>query len=287
VSFSELSAYRHCALKHQLGYIERWRTEETSEALSRGKLFHSVMENHYRAIQAKQQGWDEAIEGYGRALRELLYDSHTGQQTEEQALVEWMYRGHSDHWSDDARRWRILGVEHKLEDWLPTRKGTRSYIRMKGTIDLIVRDHEMGGMWIVDHKTCANLPKGRETDLDDQFAIYQWLLTQQGHDIRGIIYNAVRTKKLKTRDMEPDERFKRIPTIRTVEEIREVAIEAYEHMRKAWSEGTDQKPVPRSPDGDLCRWKCNVTEACLMGRKGGDMRKYLSDIGFVQDFERH
>lgn len=298
VSYSELDSYRQCRLKHQLGYIERWQTEETAEALSRGKMFHAVLEQHYLAARAKQMlaaateaqdlvEYNAFIEACGGRMKELLYDTEKGTQSNMQGLVEWMYLGYLDHYGVDPD-WKIVAVEHRLEHWLPTEKGTRSSFKMKGTIDLIVRDMTAGGgLWIVDHKTCKNLPKGRETDLDDQFAIYEWLLRQRGNDIRGVIYNAVRTEKLKTRKMDAKERFKRIHTVRTATELETVAREAYIQLRQAWREGIDRRFVPRSPNGDTCRWKCNFTEQCLAGRKGADMRDMLARTGFVQNWERH
>jgi predicted RecB family nuclease len=287
-SYSELDSYRQCQLKHRIGYFERWRVAETtSPALNRGKLFHSVIEEHYLMQRLAQRGeLTEArfTEGKQKII-ELLHDEN-GNQDEHQERVQWMYDGYLEHYGVDPN-WKVIAVEHKLEEFLPTDKGGTSRIKLKGTIDLIVKDREMGGLWIVDHKTCKNLPKGRETDLDDQFGIYQWLLRKRGNDIRGIIYNAVRTEKLKTRDMDSDERFKRIITVRTDRELDSIAVEAYQHLRRAWTDGLAGTPAPRSPNGDTCRWRCDYTEVCLAGRKGTDMRAMLSGMGFQQDFDRH
>ena len=56
VSYSEIDSARQCLLKHQFGYKERWQPPTEGRALVRGKLWHNVMEDHYRAIKT----WHDA-----------------------------------------------------------------------------------------------------------------------------------------------------------------------------------------------------------------------------------
>src|SRR3954462_2769935 len=112
VSHSEIDTYRQCRLKHQLAYVEKWRTDETADALARGTLFHSVMEGHYKKIKEVGREDLEAIDLW-MAIRHLLYDPDTGEQSEMQALVEWMYRGYIDHYTLDPE-WEIIDVERPI-----------------------------------------------------------------------------------------------------------------------------------------------------------------------------
>jgi hypothetical protein len=170
------------------------------------------------------------------------------------------------------------------------RNGEESPIALKGTCDLIVKDHSAGGgLWIVDHKTCKDLPKQKDFDMEDQTGIYAFLLKQNGWDIRGAIYNHCRTYKLKSREMDPSERFKRTLTVRTDQELFRMVAEAEEQIREAYDRdlqvGTvDVRDAPRTPDGERCGWKCGYTEACLAGRKRGPARtrSFLEDTGFEQ-----
>lgn len=283
VSYSEIDTYRQCRFKHQLAYLERWQTDDVAPALSRGSLFHAVMEKHYLTQGAAiEVGEAPTAEDLFLAVAPLLYEEDTANQTEEQELVEWIYRGYVECYKLDPM-WEVIAVEQRIEDWLPTARGTRSTFKMAGTADLIVRDWSMGGgLWIVDHKTCRDLPKDKDLDMEDQTAIYAFLLLRAGLDIRGAIYNHCRTYKLKTREMDMDERFKRTPTVRTPTEIETCALEALDLMREAYRRRGD---APRSPNMDTCRWKCNFTEACLAGRKAGTAqrtREFLGDIGFEQ-----
>lgn len=288
VSYSEIDSYRQCPLKHQLSYVENWRLPDQhpdqSPALSRGTLFHSVMEAHYGLLKKSvEEGWRADINGEDLflAVAPLLYRQGTGEQTEEQELVEWMYRGYVDLYHGD-RDWEIIAVELPLEAWLPTETGTRSSFKLAGTTDLLIRDNSAGGgLYIVDHKTCRNLPKQKDFDMEDQTALYTLLLRSQGYDIRGAIYNHVRTEKLKTREMAPEERFKRTLTVRGERELQTMALEALDEMREAYKPRT--RDARRRPDGERCGWKCGYTEACLAGRKDPKaLRPFLEDVGFVQ-----
>jgi RecB family exonuclease len=275
VSYSELDAYRQCRHKHQLAYKERWKPSEQAPALARGTLFHEVMEAHYRELKAGGLG----LAGPSPVLAALDVLARTDNVDAE--LVEWIYRGYIEQYGFD-QDWEIIDVERKIEAWLPTDRGTRSRVKLKGKIDLIIR--VKGELWVVDHKTCWNLPKGRETDLDDQMALYIYLIRREGVPVRGAIMNYCRTQKLKTRDMAPDERWARVLTFRPDRELETIAREARELMAEAWRRKGE---APRSPNPDTCRRRCPYLEACLHGRKGGDERGFLSDGGYVQSLERH
>lgn len=294
--------------------MERWRTEDEAEALSRGTLFHSVMEAHYGALKAAAAAKEAAdVVSLYAAVSHLLTDRETGKQSDRQILVEWMYRGYVDLYKADSD-WQIVAIESPLVAWLPTETGNRSSFKLAGTADLLVRDMSAGGgLYIVDHKTCKNLPRQKDFDMEDQTAIYTLLLREAGHDIRGAIYNHVRTEKLKTREMSTDERFKRTLTVRGEKELKTMAGEALDEMREAYrvrklvrcptcdgvgeiarrnaagaqlcpecsGAGSVRKHARRRPDGERCGWKCGYTEPCLAARKGADLRTMMSEFGFT------
>jgi hypothetical protein len=218
----------------------------------------------------------------------LLSDPETGESTEEQDLVAWVYDGYVRKYAElDSSLWTIEAVEHRIEEWLPTERGTRSTFKLKGTVDLIVRDRQlMDGLWVVDHKTCRDLPRGKDLDFDDQAAVYTYLLRRRGLDIRGVIFNHCRTQKL-VRPMTDDERFRRSITVRTDAELETMALEVLNTFREAYRPRLDNGLPPRSPDPDRCGWKCPYTEPCLGGRKGIEIERLLEDHGFEIDEKRH
>jgi RecB family exonuclease len=295
VSFSEIDTIRQCLFKHELGYKQRWRTDRTSPALQRGTDWHQILEVHYGEIRQWQQEQDAGVvlvrdaalaERIWARVHPLLYDTTTGHQTDEQALLEWMYRGYIDAYGLDPQ-WDILAVEHAPVMWLPTPGGRRSRFQVKMKIDLVVRDRPTGQILVVDHKSGKDLPKDKELDLDDQFGLYVWGLRQLGYDVFGAVHSAARTLKYKdeSKAQPLTERFSRKRLPRTDRELQTIAVEAYRAARLAYS--FKEGEAPRSPNSDTCNWRCDFKEACLLGRKGSNTQAVLRDLGFTQDFTRH
>jgi hypothetical protein len=297
VSFSELDAIRQCRLKSFLGYRERWQPEEISPALRRGKLFHAVMEarNNDKVAQgtrasAQTSASDASWEAAKRAFLNRAPTPHEilneAGESDEVETVRWMLEGYDEYYGETPE-WEILAVEQRVEEWLPLPNGKRSQFKMKGFVDLLIRDHSAGGgIFGVDYKSCRELPKQKQYDFDDQSGIYTWLLRKQGINVRGFIFDACRTARLK-RPMELKERFKRELTVRSDRELETMVAEALATFKSAYAKLPEGALPPRSPDPDRCGWRCPFTEACLMSRKGKAIRPLLEDFGFKQNMERH
>ena len=285
VSFSEIDCFRQCPFKHELAYKQRWsKTPSPGTPLSRGTLFHAVMENHYGYLKARRQKDLAELERCSRNITSLLEGPG---DADEQELVAWMYVGYVERFGDDDN-WEIIAVEYANEFWLPTERGGRSNFKMKVKIDLIVRDRRTGSLWIVDHKSCKNLPTDRMLELDDQFGLYTWGVQQLGMKVMGAIHNACRTQRNKG-PMEMSERFLRTMLYRTDEELQTIAVEAYRTARRAYAIKPGE--AERAPNSDSCRWKCDFTESCLGARKDRDPQGYLQHSltlgGFSINKERH
>lgn len=294
VSWSEIDTFRQCPLKHELSYKQRWqKPAEEGGALYRGTLFHAVMENHYNRVKLIQGMSDKEVlasEGsneYIDKIFDLLNLHNPDNQSPEQQLITWMFERYGEFYGFDDE-WEIVDVEWAHDFWLPTATGSRSTFKIKVKIDLIVRHKRTGKLWIVDHKTCKDLPKEKLLQLDDQFGLYTWLMRQIGMPIAGSIHNACRTQR-NQKPMELSESFKRTMLYRTDTELDTIAIEAYKSMRKAYA--TAEGQAERTPNVDMCGWKCPYTEDCIGSRKDKDPIGYRSRTlklhGFEQNFTRH
>lgn len=285
ISWSEIDAWRQCPYKWRLAYAERWVEPTVSPALSKGSLWHSILEVHYRVLRGTgslgiaMDNVDKYLDAVGE---------YTGVSEEIVDLIRWMYTGYVQAWQAD-NEWRVLDVELKTE--VPLIEGI---CNIKCRVDLTVEDRH-GSLWLWDHKSGQNLPSKKETDLDDQFALYQWILNRINPDMRvfGVIHNAARTQRNKG-PMALDERFSRIKMVRTDPELDTMAAEirstawdivsAYEHLDQR-----ESRITPRHPNPDTCRWRCPFTSPCLLGRgtEPERVRVMLKDLDFVQDFTRH
>jgi RecB family exonuclease len=279
VSYSELDTARQCGFKHKKLYLERWhKPKDETTAAGRGTLWHQTLAAHYTAIK---DGEDAEL----AAKRELAAIRSKGTDPDVCDLIEWMYEGHLEQWGHD-QQWDILEVEHRFEVPLLNANGNRTRFKLKGYIDLVVRDRETDRVWVVDHKSCGNLPKRLELDMDDQFGLYLWALGQLGMRPMGSIHSSARTKRNKVKPQPLNERFDRYYMARTPRELRTIALEALDTARWAHSK---LNPHERSPRPDTCSWRCDLTESCLIARKNGEERgdRFLDDTGWTPGAPRH
>lgn len=268
VSHSELDAYRQCPHKHDLGFKQRWVPSVVGGALGKGLLWHRVMEVHYGCIK------DETTHRHRMQKIARLLIEHSDEEVGN--LIGWMYDGYVERWGMDEQ-WEILSIEDGsiVELPRPTPFAKRVGVRMR--IDLMVKDRFLGGKtWVVDHKSGQNLPTEKELDIDDQFGLYTWGKRHLGVPVFGAWYSAAVTRRNKVKFQQLDERFDRKRLYRTDTELDTIAREAYDTARNAYS----NRPAPRAPDSERCRWRCPFTEPCLAGRKGMPEVDYLKAARF-------
>lgn len=293
ISWSEVDCWRQCPLKWRLTYAERWVHSALSPALSKGILWHAVLQRHYTVLQATGllSHAIDSVYAYLEALRdvEAIADDTIQRFPEEHIdLALWMYQGYVQYWQQTDADLEIIEVEARRE--LPLIEGV---VNIKCRIDWLVRDRH-DKFWLYDHKAQQNLPSKKECDLDDQFAIYQWILNQYvGSNIFGVYHNCARTTRNKG-PMRLVDRFSRTSIVHSpreletmVEELRSTAFDivaAYDHL-----DMPETLVTPRHPDPERCKWKCGFTEPCLIGRgtEPERLRIMLKDLDWRQDFTRH
>lgn len=303
VSYSELDTYRQCPLKHKFAYVERWKKPSApGSALSRGSLWHLVLEDHYRYLM---RAWDEkrmpleadvVLEETRVIARKRLLDTTTGGYVSEDAeLIDWMYQGHCEIWGADTG-WRPVAVEYPFQLPLVDNNGRKSRYQIKGKIDLIMRDNHTGLLWILDHKSGAQLPSQMDLEIDDQFGLYTWAMRRLGYDVVGSIHSAAKSKRNladfpgysgKSKPQLLEDRFRRTLLNRTAKETEAIALDAWSVAYNAYPPSSKAQPLYSSPDPRQCGWKCDFKEIHLQSRQGGDTRLDLQVSGFVQDFTRH
>lgn len=307
ISWSEISSYRQCPHKHMLQYKQRWdRPNPADSALNKGTLMHKVLEVFYTSLMHGKT-WAVARED---GLREIGDYRKLGIDRDVLDLIEWMFEGYVEFWAADANEWEVIGVEERFQIPIRNQTGRRTGYTLKGGIDLILKDRGTGRVFIVDHKTGANIPQDGGMDWEDQFALYLWALRASGRKVFGAIYNSIRTTRNKgdfpeivekwhldkAAGLKPgaqpkpqpiEGRFKRIYMDRTPKELDTIVWEALDTARAAYSAANRHQ---RHPDGEKCKYRCSFTEACLTGRKMASPERetrFLLDTGFVQNFTRH
>lgn len=270
ISFSEIDAFRQCPFKHHLAYQQRWNAAEDKPHLALGTAWHEILEEHYNPAGRDQAKIDRLL-GY----REELV-------TPRQELLQWMYEGYVERWTAEDKAWHFEQCEFKAFCPLPNPHGGPSRFMLKVKIDIVAT--QRGRRWLWDHKTGKSMPHSKDLDFDDQFGLYTWLMRELGYKVSGSLHNFARTQRNKGA-MEMDQRFSRIVMTRTDRELDQIAREAYLTAERMWPETPG--PIPeRNPDSERCKWRCDYTEACLTGRKGGRAEDMLKAHGFRQSMFR-
>lgn len=299
VSYSELDTFRQCPLKHMLAYGQRWtKPPKADSALSKGSLYHKVMEAHTHVIKKYQDdnGGKNPKEGSAaerlllqnslQVVMEMLWDPKAGEFYSDQAeLIFWMYEGHVKYYGT-MPNWRIVGIEHEIKTPLRDERGRRSRYILKAKIDLIVRDRSTGKVWVVDHKSGQNLPTQMELDIDDQFGLYQWALEQVGKKIAGSLHAANRTQRNKT-PQTLESRMLLTYLARDPVEIKNLALDAYFAARAAHPPASQAPARYSAPDPRSCGWKCDFKEPHLLMRRGRKVAEVMTEYGFKIDRTRH
>lgn len=257
-TYSELDTFGQCALKHFLSYQGGWRKPQPAgSSLSRGSAWHRVMEQHYLHIR----------DGVGDA--QAVIDEIEDEADRE--LISWMRDGYVELYGEDEADWEILEVEKEyvmpLSDDLD----------LLGRIDLLVRDKRNKKIYICDHKSRRNFSSRADIELDDQFALYTWLLRQAGVPVFGFIRSDARTQRNKG-PMKLDQRFQRESVYYTDKYLESVAAEKLQVV-KAMQSGI----VYASVSPDLCSWRCDFKEAHMTARAiGKPVDLVVQGFGFTQ-----
>lgn len=323
VSHSEAESAARCGFQHQLGYRERWsRPQNPDSAAGQGVAWHEVLEAHYKVIQQHQQAAENSGHPWWTfdqewALEEArievqsIIDRLTEASESLGELISWMYAGYVAYWGADPD-WRIVDVERagKVPLNPPVSKDYSSLFgkihefdnsdasedfMFKYRADLIIEEN--GRLWLVDHKSCFNFPSQMDMDFDSQVDRYTWALREEGVLIYGQLFSQARRRMLKT-PQALDQRHRRPRTYRTPKELDVIAADLFRtvYARYADQLGLEQyarhpETAPRDAARQMssrhCSHLCDLTEACLAGRKGNDSRQFLAEEGFRQDFTRH
>ena len=164
-SHTALKMFQRCAKKWSYRYIDRLEPAVKSTALTRGNEIHLLLEYYYSPISA---GVLDDLEDISLENQELLLR-------------------YGDFYAKEDFDWEIISVEQEYEM-------TIGGYTLVFKPDLVIRIYDE--VWIVDHKSTVKIPD--EHDLynmtDFQHLLYIEGMKQNGYDVRGFLFNYIRTK---------------------------------------------------------------------------------------------
>lgn len=188
---SMLKQYLRCPKAAQYKYAERLKKKALTlrdKPLRRGTWMHELLEVHYQGGDWKERHalltkkfnklFDEEKEALGDLPTECA-----------QLMRSYLWHYGADK-TDPFHGWKILGTEVTLEcPWPDSEDGLDIY---RCRVDVLVEDEF--GLLIVDHKTHKSLPDHTTRMLDVASPLYLWAARQNGYDVRGFMWNYLRTK---------------------------------------------------------------------------------------------
>lgn len=232
MSYSEIATLSHCEKKWKLIYdptAER-PENEPSDAMELGSEMHALLGNWWRG--------DDYL------------------CTDDETAAWLMGRYHEMYMNIDHQPLQMEAIEVPF--------AVKYYGRwIFGWFDGLVRNIETGELWIAEFKTMSNWSKLDQLPVDKQVTLYIWAARCMGLDVKGVMFDAIRTYRWtgKNKEEHPaEESFRREWVERTTEQMDEFEQE----LEAAISLKTDLfynlRPALRNV-GQGCSW-CSVMPQC-------------------------
>jgi hypothetical protein len=188
---SMLKTMLRCPKQTQYKYAERLKKRYLSgkdKALQRGTWFHALLQEYYAG-----RSW-RAMHAHFTAKFNDLMDEEQMELGDLPGELLALMKSYLWHYgadkSDPMHGWNVIGTEVTFEcPWPDNPDGTDIY---RCRVDALIEDEH--GLWIVDHKTHKSLPDMSFRLLDTASPLYIWCAREAGFNVRGFIWNYIRTK---------------------------------------------------------------------------------------------
>jgi hypothetical protein len=261
-SHSSIKRFQRCPQQYYYNYVERIEPVDRPRYLDRGGELHAMLE--------------------------LLYQGHRVFTTEDWAAedIDIIRRYVNEYGLDDE--WEVVATEQELIVAIGPYK-------VKCIIDLIVR--YQGKLWVIDHKTTANIP-----DEWDPYNMSDWqnglylLAVRQNYaplreEVGGFIFNYLRTKKPTQPSLIKD--GSRISDLRRIDTTPELLRAfAKTHDMLEWEDVQEKLYILENTNKWFARHVLPVNETAL-AQVGNDVYKVLVDMErkdstkAMYDYPRH
>jgi hypothetical protein len=262
-----------CRLRWYWGYDQGYRPKREDTALALGQGVHEALEAYYSNGTPLLEAFDDWVV---RKTKEAV--CLQSEVTEMQRLGGAMLQGYEDTYLGSGQdEFEVLATEHTIKRNLPTPDGKKSKCTLVVRLDLLARDHRLGKLFSVEHKTFTRF-QPTQLNLDEQFTAQVWagqaLAESLGIDepVEGVIYNGLRKQA-------PGPRvkvalFERHRLYRNASQIEWFLYHAYHVHRLVHARNLDVYPEPATM---RCN-RCDFQEPCGAFMRGEDYGYLLSNL---------
>ena len=258
LSHTSLSSFRRCKMRYKWGYIDN-HAAPSSPAQIKGGVGHVGLAAWYPAIaNAKtfNPAGDIALKAASDKLAE--YEREAGKEMTDiwddiAIILERYFK-----WAIDADDFQVQEIEYKFELEID------DFILI-GYLDGIVQRID-GSLWILEHKFTKQA-RVKHLELDPQLSLYMLAARASGFDVRGALYNVIRTTLGGIAATEP---VVRLPVYRNNEGLQQIAREIVLQMKEMRTfHEQNGKDAYRNQIMD-CSWDCSFFNPCLAMNDDGD-----------------
>jgi hypothetical protein len=231
ISYSEMTALALCEKKWQLTYNGPRRENSPSAAMQLGTEMHRLLGRWWGLPGQPPEDWT---------------------QTEDNTAL-WLMERYSAAYGNASAHLTMMQLEVPFAVKLPW--GPYLF----GWFDGQVYDHSTKSNWLVEFKTMGNWSKLEQLPVDKQITLYIWAANQMGLNVRGVMYDAVKTQQWKTGKHELWESFDRRWVTRNPDQIEECLSELASACRVRGSLEWERAPIRNV--GQHCGW-CSCMPEC-------------------------
>ena len=275
LSHTSMAAFRRCPQRYKWNYVDNY-----DPLPSYGQMFggvgHAALGSWYKAISdgdAQDSSVDKSFQSASEKLRS--YEERFGYEMPDlwDDISTVLFRYYDWALQNDDFVSVPNGIEHKFE----IKIGEFIVI---GYIDGIV-ERDNGSLWILEHKFNKQVQTGH-LELDPQVSIYMLAARASGYDVRGALYNVVRTTITGKAEKDP---VVRLPVFRNNEGLEHIVHELAWQMKDMKDfHLRNGKFAYRNQTRD-CSWDCGFYHACLALNDTGDATPALNIIP-LKEFEK-
>jgi hypothetical protein len=201
---TKIKMWRRCHRQYAFRYDTKPGKELVRTApslpLKRGSWLHELQESYHRQLAGVGGSWRERQAELAAEFSNL-FEEERAEYGDLPGECERLFRSYLRFARDqgDTERYSVAtlrggggpAVEFVIEVPL-TKFGIED--PFKGRVDILMEDHEYGGLWVWDSKWVRSLPTPDERMMSPQSLMYVWALKQMGYDVRGFVFNYGRTK---------------------------------------------------------------------------------------------
>ena len=206
LTYSSIKLFQSCRWKYNQRYNNNLTPSKEKDVLYLGSVWHSVLEIWYGNSDHKSK-IEKAIVLIDKSFPDYLTDS---KQKQNWHLCQAMFEGYINRFPEEE--FKPLGLE--MEFVIPitnprTGRCSRTF-ELRGKVDGLVQLKESGDLFLIEHKTAAQVSTDyiERLTFDFQINLYAMALSRfLKLKISGVIYNVIRKAKLKQSEGESEEQY--------------------------------------------------------------------------------